>query len=390
VRIGLDYSLAVSHPPGAGRYVRELVRALVRLEDRPALALLEFGREAELFETPALGLAFGDPHTRRVRVRWPRRALTWSARLGRGADTWLGGVDVFHQSRLPAAPVRSARQTLAVAELPPEGSPRAAELAAAWRAAAAVLVFSSDARARLGARFTSPPGGIHVVPVGCEHWRRELAELPPPVAPARVLVLGRLAPEHAPLALLAACAELAARGGELALRGEGLELALAGSAPKPAELAAPELAEFTARSARTEHGLRVLTVPAGTPSALAREHALPQLVAGAGVLVHLVPDALTPVTPLEALALGVPVVCPRLPAFTEALGDEAFYVDLAECRREPRVLADALEAALRSRRDRAACDRRTLHARAFTWEANARATLALWHQLASQRLRPVQ
>lgn len=388
MRIGLDYSPAVSHPFGVGRYVRELVRALVRLEDRPELALLEFGREVELFETPALGLAFGDTHTRRVRVRWPRRTLSWSARLGRGADTWLGGVDVFHQARLPAAPVRDARQLLAVAELPPEGSARAAELASAWRAAAAVLVFSEDARARLAARFGSPPGGIHAVPVGCEHWRRELAELPPPAVPARVLVLGRLAADRAPLALLAACAELASRG-EFTSRG-GVELALAGSAPTPTELAAPELAEFAARRTRSGSGVRVSTVPAGTPSALALEHALPQLVASASVLVHLVPDALTPVTPLEALALGVPVVCPRLPAFTEALGDEAFYVDLAECRREPRVLADALAAALASRRDPAACDRRTLHARAFTWEANARATLALWRQLAAQRLRPVQ
>lgn len=383
MRIGLDYTAAVSHPFGVGRYVRELVRALVRLEDRPELALLEFGRDAELFDTPALGLAFGDPHTRRVRVRWPRRTLGWSARLGRGAESWLGGVDLFHQARLPAAPVRNARQTLAVAELPPESSPRFAELAAAWRAASAVIVFSTDARARLGARFTSPPGGIHVVPVGSEHWRRALAALTPPALPARVLVLGRLGADRAPLALLAACEQLASRG-------TAVEFALAGAAPTSAELAAPELAEFAARSARAEHGLAVRRLPAGTPSVLALEHALPQLVAGASVLVHLVPDALTPVTPLEALALGVPVVCPRLPAFEEALGDEAFYVDLAECRREPRVLADTLAAALSSRADAAACDRRTLHARAFTWDANARATLALWRQLAAQRLRPVQ
>ena len=43
MRVGMDYLAAVTHPPGVGRYVRELVRAVVRLDERPALALFELG-----------------------------------------------------------------------------------------------------------------------------------------------------------------------------------------------------------------------------------------------------------------------------------------------------------------------------------------------------------
>jgi glycosyltransferase involved in cell wall biosynthesis len=87
------------------------------------------------------------------------------------------------------------------------------------------------------------------------------------------------------------------------------------------------------------------------------------------------------VTPLEALALGVPVVASRLPAFVEALGDAATLVDDDACVREPDILSDAIRAAIEHRDDGLAAARRDLVAREFTWERCARETLAGWRAL---------
>ena len=119
--VGIDYLSAVTHPPGVGRYLRELVRALVRLEQRPELRLLEVGGGSRVMEGPPLGLA-GAARVRRLRSRLPRRTLDLLSRMGLGADRLLGGVDVFHRV-FPERPVSTrAAVSLALAELPAPGS----------------------------------------------------------------------------------------------------------------------------------------------------------------------------------------------------------------------------------------------------------------------------
>jgi len=77
VRVGIDYLPAVTHAPGAGRYARELVRALLRLEDRPEIALYEVGRAERTVEERALGLpADGRGLARLVSTR-SRRLSEW-------------------------------------------------------------------------------------------------------------------------------------------------------------------------------------------------------------------------------------------------------------------------------------------------------------------------
>ena len=81
--IGLDYTAGPGHAPGVGRYVRELVRALVRLEG-PPLKLIEVGRAPVPMEGAPLGLE-GLGVVRNVqRSRWriPRRALFAQERFG--------------------------------------------------------------------------------------------------------------------------------------------------------------------------------------------------------------------------------------------------------------------------------------------------------------------
>ncbi|MFO1010070.1 MAG: glycosyltransferase [Planctomycetota bacterium] len=377
MRVAIDYQPAVTHPPGVGRYARELVRALVRLPDRPELALCEFGRAEALYATHELGIAFGDRATVRVERRLPRIALELLARFGRGADVLAGGADVLHQVRVPALPVTTARETIALAELPAPGSEDELALARRARRGAGVVVFAREAETRVRRRIELAHDQVLVAPVGSEHWRRTLSALPPPDAPARVLVLGRLGTGRAFEATLAALQLLRERGIDAELR-------LASGLPRP--------------GARVPEGLRAAVAAlAGSPAApfvdaapitadpRAVEAALPALVARSSVLLHLVRDAASAVTPLEALALGLPVVASRIPAFEEVLAEPAralrgavALVEHERVEREPGILADALATAIARRTDPAAQDELQLRAEPHTWEASARAHLAFW------------
>ena len=94
---------------------------------------------------------------------------------------------------------------------------------------------------------------------------------------------------------------------------------------------------------------------------------------------HLSDDEGSAVTPLEAFALGPSVVCSRLPAFEQALGAEAEFVETAAASEDPGLLAAALLRALEhASADGAAARRRAIAAR-HTWEANARRTLEVWN-----------
>ena len=113
----------------------------------------------------------------------------------------------------------------------------------------------------------------------------------------------------------------------------------------------------------------------------AREEELPALMASASVLVELADEALTAVTPLEAMSLGLEVVAMRLPAFEEALGEHAHWVGREELEAGTRVVAGTLARAIDS-----ACSAERRAARlelaaGFTWERQARETVAHWQTI---------
>lgn len=358
MRVGIDYLPATSHAPGAGRYSRELVRALVTLEERPELALFDVGRAERTIDPRALGLPFGDPRVRRVTRSIPRRALPFLAAVGFDASRILGGVDVFHHVRPGGPPVRHAPQVLPIAELPDADGPEVAELREEARRMSALVVFCADWRVRVAERLAFPIERIHVTPVGCEHWRRTLPELPTADDPPRILVLGATRAERRPLAVFRAFERVRERGIDA-------RLVICGR-KGPVESALVDAARAS------PHGrfLERIEDP--------READLPALVARSSALVHLDPRAGTPVTPLEALAAGVTVVASRIPCFIEHLEGVAEFVDDTEAVREPVYLAAAIERALTSRSDGLALARRTARAREFTWERCARSTLAVW------------
>lgn len=337
------------------------MRALVQLDAPPELALFEWGRAPRVMHEPALGVLGARPAVQRRVSHLPRRWLPVAARCGFRADRWLGGVDIFHHIRPEFLPIASARQTMAISEFPPPGSRAESELRRKVSALDAVLVFSSAYRDRVCATFGVASARVHRVPVGCDHWRRDLAALPPPAEPARVLVLGALRNQRSPVAVL--------RGFEaLARAGSGAELVWIGRSGDAAE-------SFERARAASPVRERVRWVPELSERELAVE------VASATVLLHLSSDEGTAVTPLEALSLGPAVVVSRLSAFEEVLAHHAIWVDTAQMIREPARLAEALALGLTHGADPRLRDERGHFAARFRWLGAAQATVDVWRTL---------
>jgi glycosyltransferase involved in cell wall biosynthesis len=345
-----------------GRYARELVRALVRLDDRPDLALYEVGRASRSVDEAALGLPHGSPRLQRMQSSSPRRLLRWCPLSSvRCADAALGSVDLFHHTSRVLPPVATAKETLAVSEIPTAGSAEERLLARALSRADGALVFSRNSAARLGTRFEFDPARVHQVRVGCEHARRALGEPPPRESIPRILAIGPLRKDRRPLRLLRAF-ELLSEDGLMA------HLHLVGGAGDEAQ-------DFERLAAASKARLRIV-----------RQRSLPEkelaaLLARSSVLVHLVEEAGTPVTPLEAFSLGTPVVASRQPAYEEALDGRAELVQNGDVDHASDVLADAIERAIRSAADPEACAARARLAAEFTWERNARETVAAWEAI---------
>jgi glycosyltransferase involved in cell wall biosynthesis len=274
----------------------------------------------------------------------------------------LGGADVFHHTSRILPPVASAAESIAVAEIPPAGSREEALLARALERADGVLVFGASAAKRLRDRFGVDPARLRQVAVGCDHARRSAGAAGPREPVPRILALGPVAEHRRPLRLLRAFELLVEEGLHAHLHFVG-----AGEAELDRALDASKVRLRIARDRRLP------------------EPELWSLVARSSVLVHLVEDAATPVTPLEAFSLGTPVVASRLPAFEEALGGRAELVLNGEIDHAPDVLAEAIERALRSASDPEACAGRERIARGFTWERCARETVELWCGLRPSR-----
>ena len=379
-RIALDYTAGPGHAPGVGRYVRELVRALVRLpaQDAFRLELLEVGRAPRPMAGPPLGLddapASGPGFERRI-TRLPRRFVAQGRRFPALARAALGPsrqAALLHRVIPDWPPVGRLPFSIAAAEFPRLGSAAADAQAHACRQASGVFVFSSDAAQRVAERYGVPEANIYQVPVGSEHWQRDLPSQAPIESSTDhagflhergsrdILVLGAVRHARYPLAALAAFEVLLGRG-------EDARLLVCGR-PGDAQ------GEFRGRLAAFEgkHGpkrVRWIEDP--------DESKMPSCVAGSIALLHLAEDEASPVTPLEATRMGLPVVASPLPAFQEVLGSRAQFVRWDD----PAEVADALAAALRTGSN--PVEREALQGLAapFTWRASASVHCAGWQRM---------
>ncbi|MEM8710927.1 MAG: glycosyltransferase [Planctomycetota bacterium] len=379
--IALDYTSGPGHAPGVGRYIRELVRALIRLEDGapPPLELLEFGRAPTPMEGPPLGLTgddiAADARFLRRRSRLPRRLVAQLGRAPRIARAVLGpsaSAALLHRTIPAWPPVGEIRDSIAVAELPARGTAAHARLGEACRRAAGVLVFSDEGAARVEDELGVRGSSIYRSPVGSEHWERDLrtSSLQGPLVyeprlTRDILVLGAIRESRMPRRALEAFQVLIARGVQARIVFVGRRGDDAGEFIR--DWNRFRVAQGSMRAA--DAACHWMHSP--------EEAQLPICVAGSTVLLHLSEDELSPVTPLEAARMGLALVTSPLPAFQEALGNAARYVDAAD----PAAVADALEAALEDGSNPDARRSQHLLAQPYTWDAAARAHRDAWNRM---------
>ncbi len=359
LRIGIDAWPALRHAPGIGRYSRELVRALVELDDpRLSLRLFEVGPGRASLSDASIGLDLERARVERLRLRLPRRAIEWSARFGFGAERWLGGVDLFQRVFVDSPALGGVRQCVPVFELPARDSPADRRFGERLRAIEDVMCFSAWSAREVVDRYALAPQRVHRVPVGCDHWVRDLGAPTEKRTPPRIVVLGAIARRRRSLELLGALAELEGRG----LDFECIFCGRAGDAER----------EFRAAIGGARR-VRWIEQPI--------ERDLPELVASSSLLVHLNVDECSAVTPLEAFALGTHVLASSIPTFVEELGELADFVDANGAAES---LATSIRSALEHSNDAARHERAREFAAHLTWEANARATIAIWREIVAR------
>ena len=242
-----------------------------------------------------------------------------------------------------------------------EGSEEARAQREAAQRCGDVLVFSEHAAGEAARRFGLDASHVHRVPVGCDHWLRDLGEMPERKDPPHILVLGALRASRRPDRVLRAIEVIKKKRHPVQVRFVGAR----------GDVAEAFLNEQLGFSVARDWVLW---------NEFAPEPALPGIVASSTLLVHLSEGEATAVTPLEAFSLGVQVVASRLPAFEEALGDEATLVG-PDQEEDPEALAEAILAALETADDEAARLRRRERAAGFTWAENARATVEVWRRI---------
>lgn len=363
--LGIDCFAAATHAPGIGRFGRELVRAWLRSEEALAdLALFEVGvRGRELPAWREAVEAADRAPRRRVRRPWPRRATDLAARAV-GVERLVGGCDAFLRARPLAPATRRAPTLWPVSQWPePDDAEACARFEAELAANDHLLVFAQAARERLIAEFDVAPERVHTLGVGAEHWLRDAAASDAPTGPRTVLVLGAVERRRWPEAVLEAFESL--------VETAGVErLLIVGRRGAGADGFARRLG-FSSARARIEW----IDEPV--------EADLPGIVASAALLVHVGSGEATPVTPLEALAFGVPAVVSEGPEMREALGDAVSYLGDVRERRRGAALAELCAVELeRDEPQRRAARRKA--AASFTWDRTARSLSRVVEEIANR------
>lgn len=361
-RVGLDYRPALANREGIGRYTRELVRGLIAQGHGRSLALFATTLSPARFDDDELGLS--REGVLRVRWRLPSKALRLAMTVTRsGADTWLGGVDLFHHTQPNTLRVRRAREVATVFDciflerrgwLDPRGAERMeAAVREQVRRSALILTPTQFVAREVVERLGADAARVAVTPLGADHGP-VLPQSPSTSAPY-ILTVSRVDARKNHLRMLQAFEQLVAAG--LPHR-----WIVAGPAGHGAE-------DFDAAVARSSARDRV------ERRSFVSEDELAKLYAGASAFVFASLAEGFGLPPLEAMARRVPVVVARATCLPEVCGDAAEYVEPTEVDSIAQGLRRVLEDPAHADELRARGRRR---AEIFTWSDCARTTLAAY------------
>ncbi len=368
--LGMDFRPALLSPTGIGRVVRELAFHLPREKGVKELRL--FGHSLAWAARPLPPLP---PRTTLHRFPLPGRSLPFLAEFGLGADTLLGGCDLFLWTDYVFPPVRKARKAMVLHDLaflvnPAWHGRESPALAEKTRRAASlsalVLVPSPIVAEEAEGLLPEARGKLHVLPWGGDHALRfdSRSPLPETLLPEGrgpfFLCIGRVEPRKNHTLLLDAFTLLRKQS-------PGVRLLVAGPPGWETQEVQERLARLDGDPASGVRWIRDLPDELLFPL-LSRAAALvyPSLYEGFGL-------------PLaEALHLGVPSLVTQATAPAWVAGPAALAVPPSD----PRALAEAMQTLAADPRKRRTLSAAALsRAEEFTWEKTARRLAALLSRL---------
>jgi glycosyltransferase involved in cell wall biosynthesis len=373
MRIAIDYSPAVYQGAGVGRFVRDIVNALLAL-DRENVYTLLYTRPAGRASPPQLPVS---PNVTSRRLVLPERLLNliWY-KLGVPLPVELlgGRADVYHFPDFALPPVRSSRTVVTIHDLSFLLVPECAEtglrahlervVPASARRASFVTADSENTRNDIATLLDVPPGRIEVVYPGVDPRFRPTADAAGQerirakyrVQFPFILYVGTIEPRKNLGRLLRAYVQLREQ------RKVSHRLVIAGGLGWLYDDVLRDIDDLAARYEIVFLG-RVPDDDLPFLYRLADLFVFPSLYEGFGI------------PPLEAMASGVPVVCSNTSSMPEVVGDAGVMVPPEDVDGLARAIGDLLADPER----RALLSARGLErARRFSWKSSARKLLDVY------------
>ncbi len=318
MRIGIDGRELFGNPTGVGRYLTELIRRWARPPTCDAHEFIVYAPQVAPPPpgpiAPLLASGVGPVEVRRI----PGAAGTWweqvrLARVARGDRLDRFFAPAYSAPLFPPAPTVLTIHDLSFAAHPEwfgarEGLRRRVTVGLAARVADTILTDSEFSRAQILELLDVPASRVEVIPLGISPPERPSGGATPRRPPGPlVLFVGSIFNRRRVPDLIRAFARLTSAHPDL-------RLAIVGE-----------------NRSRPHQDLVGLTATLGiadrvTVQAYVAEAALAELYARASVFVFLSEYEGFGLTPLEALAAGVPIVVLDTPVARERYGDAALFV----------------------------------------------------------------